>query len=376
MKNHQSVGYTGGGSTLRNLAMERFGRSKRASSYDRSGGNSDYIWLAPGETTAIAELEGAGCIQHIWVTLASKEEHYLRKLILRMFWDGEPHPSVEVPIGDFFGMGHAQTKNFNSAPLQMSPEDGKAMNSWFAMPFADGARIEVHSDADDHVRMYYYVDYESLDALPEGNLRFHACWNREIATEGIDDATVSNEYYLYGGKNTTGEGNYVLMEAEGKGHYVGCHLNIHNRRYTDQHNWYGEGDDMIFIDGEAWPPSLHGTGTEDYFNTAWCPTQEVQSPYHGIIKGGGPNWSGKITLYRYHIEDPVLFEKSIKVTLEHGHNNHRSDDWSSTAYWYQTEPHKPFAPIADVNGRLPLPEELPRNMEEIALYHRRPGGES
>ena len=99
---------------------------------------------------------------------------------------------------------------------------------------------------------------------------------------------------------------------------------------------------MIFIDGEPWPPSLHGTGTEDYFNTAWCPTQEVCTPYHGIILGGGPNWSGKISLYRYHIEDPIIFKKSIKVTIEHGHNNHRSDVTPVPPYWYQAEPHLPF----------------------------------
>jgi hypothetical protein len=130
---------------------------------------------------------------------------------------------------------------------------------------------------------------------------------------------------------------------------------VHNLRITDQWNWYGEGDDMIFIDGEPFPPSLHGTGTEDYFNTSWCPDQEYSAPYHGITLPGGPNWSGKISLYRFHIEDPVCFRKSIRVTIEHGHNNHRRDDFSSTAYWYQSEPHKPF----DI---LPVSERLPENL--------------
>ncbi len=116
---------------------------------------------------------------------------------------------------------------------------------------------------------------------------------------------------------------------------------------------------MIFIDGEPWPPSLHGTGTEDYFCTAWCPQQEFQTPYYGIILGGGPNWSGKVTLYRYHIVDPITFNESIRVTIEHGHANHRSDDYSSTAYWYQTEPHVPFAPLPPVEERLPLPDIKP-----------------
>jgi hypothetical protein len=142
------------------------------------------------------------------------------------------------------------------------------------------------------------------------------------------------------------------LEATGRGHYVGCVLNIHNLRDTTEWNWYGEGDDMIFIDGEAWPPSLHGTGTEDYFNTAWCPTQTYHAPYHGITLPGGDNWGGQISLYRFHIEDPVPFERSIRVSIEHGHANKRSDDYSSVAYWYQAEPHEPFD-LAPVEQRAP-----------------------
>ena len=127
---------------------------------------------------------------------------------------------------------------------------------------------------------------------------------------------------------------------------------------TSKWDWPGEGDDMIFIDGESWPPQLHGTGTEDYVNMAWCPTQEYHAPYHGIILPGKDNWKDKITYYRYHIQDPVMFEKSVRVTIEHGHNNHRSDDWSSTAYWYQTEPHKEFPKLLEVEERLPYYEEI------------------
>jgi hypothetical protein len=147
----------------------------------------------------------------------------------------------------------------------------------------------------------------------------------------------------------------VILDGPGGGHYVGCNLNIHNLRSTqpEAFDWYGEGDDMIFVDGEPFPPSLHGTGTEDYFGTAWAPTQTYSSPYHGITLGGGPNWSGKSSLYRFHVEDPVRFERSIRVTIEHGHANRRSDDYSSTAYWYQAEPHQPFPPLADVGARLP-----------------------
>lgn len=353
---------------IHSLSKVRDGRTKRESSYDRSGGNKDFYTLRPGNKLEICDIKGAGCIRHIWMTMASfdeaQEEYLPRKVIIRMYWDGEESPSVEAPIGDFFGLGHGITKNFSSACLMMSPEDGKSFNCYFPMPFSSGARIEVEGQIEKDAKFYFYIDYEEYDSLPDDELRFHAKWERQCPTDGVSHKDMDNAYYEFGGKNTTGDGNYVILDAEGKGHYVGCNFNVHNLRLTREWNWYGEGDDMIFIDGEKWPPSLHGTGTEDYFNTAWCPQQEVCTPYHGIILGGGPNWSGKISTYRYHILDPILFDKSIRVTVEHGHNNHRSDDISSTAYWYQREPHRIFTPILPVKARLPLPDILPINEEE------------
>ncbi|WFB56168.1 glycoside hydrolase family 172 protein [Paenibacillus sp. BR1-192] len=350
---------------LFSLSRKRSGKRKRESSYDRSGGNKDYFSIQPGDLTEICSIPGAGAITHIWMTMATDapaEELYLpRKIVLRMYWDQETEPSVEAPIGDFFGMGHGLTKNYTSAALMMSPEDGKAFNSFFRMPYGNGARITIESEAEHPIKFYFYVDYESYDKLPEEELRFHAQWHRENPTDGIADHGVDNAFYEFGGKNTTGSGNYVILDAVGKGHYIGCNFNVHNLRDTREWNWYGEGDDMIFIDGEPWPPTLHGTGMEDYFNTAWCPQQEVCTPYHGIIMGGGPNWSGKISTYRYHILDPIMFDSSIKVTIEHGHNNHRSDDISSTAYWYQAEPHRSFPKLPKVDKRLPMPDTKPLN---------------
>jgi Protein of unknown function (DUF2961) len=352
------------GSSLRDLPRLRSARRRRASSWDRTGGNDDRLTIGPGEQANLAEIRGAGCINHIWITIANEhmdrtpaaeEPDFLRKILLKMYWDGEEEPSVLVPVGDFFGVGHARATNFVSSPLQMSPKDGKSLNSFFHMPFASGARIEAVSELErEKIFFYYYVDYEEFEELEEGLGRFHAQWRRENPCDGVEEGNQSNEEFEFGGENASGEGNYAILEAEGRGHYVGCVLNVHNLRETNRWNWYGEGDDMIFIDGEAWPPSLHGTGTEDYFNTAWCPQQEYSAPYHGITLGGADNWSGQVSLYRFHVEDPITFERSIRVTIEHGHANKRSDDYSSVAYWYQAEPHKPFT-ILPVEQRVPRP---------------------
>jgi hypothetical protein len=349
--------------SMDNIMIARNSKRLRVSSYDKTGGNDDRIYIQPGETRVLADLKGSGVITHIWMTHMNAgffpETNSLRKSVLRFYWDGETNPSILAPLGDFFGMGHGICKNFVSAPLQMSPEDGKALNSWWPMPYGNGARLEIVNECDTTLILYYYVDYEEMDSLPPDMLRFHALWHREMPTNGIDpEQFADHQGWCFGGENKDGEQNYVLFNAIGKGHYCGCNINIHNLNPSDAWDWPGEGDDMIFIDGEAWPPRLHGTGTEDYVNMAWCPTQEYCAPFHGLILGGKANWKGKITYYRYHIQDPVMFEKSIKVTIEHGHANHRSDDWSTTAYWYQTEPHLPVDPILPVSKRLPMPDNF------------------
>jgi hypothetical protein len=341
------------GGPLRSLVQLRNARSCRSSSYDRSGGNEDYVWIQPAESHVLLKTDGPGCITHIWMTTAADDPEHLRKLVLRMWWDGEVDPSVEVPLGDFFGSAHAETTNFSSLPLCLSPQNGRGLTCYFQMPFSTQARIEVENDCDVPVRLYFYVDYEQYIRLADDLGRFHAQWRRENPCDGITPEGMNFEDYQYSGTNESGEGNYVILDAEGVGHYVGCHLDIFNLTATRGRNWYGEGDDMIFIDGEAFPPSLHGTGTEDYFNTAWCPQERFESPYFGITQPGGPNWAGKISLYRFHIEDPIYFLKSIRVTIEHGHANRRRDDFASTAYWYQAEPHKPFPPLPKVSDRLP-----------------------
>lgn len=374
-------------SPLRGLAKLRTVKTRRFSSYDRTGGNDDRLHIEPGTTVTIAEWAGAGIVTHIWSTLACKSPRFLRKVVFRAYWDGEEHPSIECPIGDFFGMGHAQTRNYASLPLQASPEDGKAFNCYFPMPFGSHMKMTITNEAEDDVLFYYYVDLELHDELEEGLGRFHAQFRMD-RPRGRSEAGLTNEQVLFGGANVDGADNYTLLDAEGHGHYVGCLFSVYSLRRSPAWDWYGEGDDMFFIDGEpgisvpdgvrkldprlgapspvieprgesspgandAWPPTLHGTGTEDYFNTAWCPTQEYSAPYHGIIAGGGSNWSEPVTLYRFHIEDPVIFQKKLRVTIEHGHANARADELSSVAFWYQSEPHKPFPDLPSARERMP-----------------------
>jgi len=145
---------------LGDIAKLKDHKRRRFSSYDRTGGNRDFLEVPAGETKNLAEMDDAGCIKHIWVTIRTNEEWYLRKLVLKMYWDGEENPSVEVPIGDFFGIGHGITHNYVSTPLQMSPEDGKAFNCWWPMPYSKGAKITIENQGEKTVTaFYYYVGY-------------------------------------------------------------------------------------------------------------------------------------------------------------------------------------------------------------------------
>jgi hypothetical protein len=243
------------------------------------------------------------------------------------------------------------------------------------MPFAAGARFEVVNQGERERILFFYIDYEEHRAIDADLARFHAWWNRINPTAGtareqgytrrdygLDDRRPVGAGFGVDGPwkepNLSGARNYVILEVRGKGHYVGCNLNIDvfERQVND---WYGEGDDMIFIDGELWPPRLHGTGTEDYFCTAFCPKQEYSAPYHGITVYSGNEawpWGGRNSLYRFHIEDPIRFERSIRVTIETGHNNALANDYSSTAYWYQVGRTDPLPSLAPVEERIPRPD--------------------
>jgi hypothetical protein len=341
--------------TLLGLTELRDGvKSRRVSSFDRTGGNNDRLEdIADGDKRTLFEVDGAGMITHIWITIAPPPPEMSRNdIILRMYWDGEKGPSVESPIGPFFGQGWDESYDFASYPLAAGPRDGRALVCYFVMPFSKGARIEVENDTGQAIRaFYYYVDYVELETLPSGTARFHAWYNHEL-TEALPDG--ENEWSLLGpqGENTTGDDNYLVADIRGKGHYVGVNYYVQ----SPSPMWYGEGDDMFFIDGEAWPPSLHGTGTEDYFNTSWSPKTKFSHPYYGYGRVNDDiGWLGRTHVYRFHITDPVFFEKSLRFSIEHGHNNNLTLDLATVAYWYQSEPHRPFPPMIGREERKPRP---------------------
>jgi len=318
---------------LSNLGKSQDYISRRVSSYDRSGANRDSLAIEPGATAVLAEIAGPGAIHHIWVTIAA-EPFYGRKLVLKMYWDGEAASSVEAPVGDFFGVGHGLNRNFSSLSINCS-SDGRAKNCYWYMPFRRSARITVTNEGNRPVAaFYYYIDYRAVPELAESTPTFHAQYRQ--ATPCMADQ------------------NYLLLEAEGHGHYVGCNLSVLQRAM----GWWGEGDDMIFVDGET-TPSLHGTGSEDYFSDAWGMRENENLFYGCPLQEEDFQPGSKATVYRFHIPDPIPFRKSIRVTIEHGHANDRADNFSSVAYWYQTEPHRPFPALPSVEERLPYALEPP-----------------
>lgn len=322
---------------LDDLPRLKSGRLIQVSSYDTTGGNNDRINLKPGAKALIADLTGPGMITRIWVTIDSRDPHFLRRIVLRMFWDDELNPSVEVPIGDFFGTGF-EYKHYHSQFFGMT---SGGYFCYLPMPFNRRARIEIENQTGQELyAFYYHISYQKSEKPLEGDVAyFHCQWRREPRTDS--------------------KSNYLILEADGHGHFVG--LNMSMQGY-DGNLWYLEGDEMVFVDGEK-APSIHGTGIEDYFNSGWYFNRgEFASPYHGLILKNDS--LSRIAAYRFHVGDAIPFERSLRFTIEHGHANEEIADFSSTAFWYQKEPHKPFPPLLKPGMRIPLRVTVPNGTLE------------
>jgi D-arabinan exo alpha-(1,3)/(1,5)-arabinofuranosidase (non-reducing end) len=328
------------------------GRSRMVSSYDKGGGNRDYYSVEPGETITLADLKGSGVINRQWFTIRNRDPLLLRKAVLRYSWDDEKHPSVETPFGDFFGCGFAEYRHHTA---QMQGMTSGGFHSYWPMPYSDAAHIELVNLCDEPItHLYFNIQYQETEEVAP--TRFHAQWRRE--------------------NPTTLDENYILLDAEGAGHYVGCLLNMQS--YVKGSLVFLEGDEMIYIDGET-DPSINGTGTEDYFQGAWYFTHgKFSAPFHGLTLFDREN--AKVSAYRHHVPDPISFKESIKVTIEHCHGNMLQEDYSSLAYWYQTEPHKSWNQFEDAKLLEPLPDvpgylmtellaDTPENIERRKVLH-------
>lgn len=341
-------------SPLGQLAVRRHYQTLRSSSFDRAGGNHDFRKLDAGATMDILKVAGPGMVTHIWFTINSHEEYHLKKLVLRAYWDGENQPSVEVPLGDFFGLGLGDYFLYQSALTSVASI--KALNAYFPMPFAKSAHITLANEGGRPAdSVYFNVDFVSFQEMPSEMVYFHAQYRQASPCKGWTAEWQSGgEASINEKKNLSGEGNYVFLDARGSGHFVGVtHAVLQN-----QDGWWGEGDEMILVDEDE-TPVITGTGTEDYYNGAWNFGGVTGAQPFSYLHNGAPyivspeRVGGRYCLYRWHLESPVTFEKSIKVTIEHGHANHRSDSFFSTAYWYQTEPHISFPALPNVRDRIP-----------------------
>lgn len=293
---------------------------------------SPSVHIGGCSTFTLAEINEPGIIQHIWLTC---HPNSWRFLILRMYWDGEDTPSVEVPVGDFFCNGWCERSNVNSLPVAVNPAGG--MNSYWTMPFRKSARLTLENLSDEDVVVYYQIDYSVTD-VPADVGYFHSQWHRKNPLE-------YKEVYT------------IVKDIKGRGHYVGTYL----AWQSNNTGWWGEGEIKFYMDGDDEFPTICGTGTEDYFGGAWNWEQPkgeyglYSTPFlgmHQVIKPDGLYRSQqRFGMYRWHIMDPIRFEKDLRVEIQAlgwrsgGRYLPLQDDISSVAFWYQDEPHNPFIPL-------------------------------
>ena len=296
------------------------------------------ITLEAGAITQLADVEGPGVVQHIWITV--KPEAY-RDTVLRFFWDGEQTPSVEVPLGDLFCNGHGLRYNVSSLPVAVNPSGG--FNCYWPMPFRQRAQITIENQRQEPVTGFFYqITYAQTEVASRAAC-FHAQWRRSMTTREHP------EHLILGG-------------VRGQGHYVGTFL-----AWTQLSNgWWGEGEVKFYLDGDTDYPTICGTGTEDYFGGAWCfgcgqdpaAAEPYSTPFLGYpLCHLKPGEVPRHALYRWHMLDPIRFQRDIRVTIQalgwwpDGTYQPLTDDVSSVAYWYQAEPHAPFPELPPIHER-------------------------
>jgi len=301
--------------------------------------NNDSKRLNAGKTLTLLDADGPGMVTHFWITIADSEYGWPRLLRLRVYYDGAKSPSVDVPLGDFFAVGHGKEKDVNSLMVRNTSQ-GRAKNCYWQMPYLKHITMTLTNEGERPAAMtYWQMDYRKYRSLPKDVLYFHALYRQELPA-------ISGR-------------NYTLLDTKGRGKYVGTVMSV----ITNEDQWFGEGDDWFYVDGEK-EASLAGTGTEDFFSDAWG-LQDQQSLYTGTTASGGFTMGDRASAYRWQIVDPIPFEKSLHAEIEHEgwtakpdgsvHSSfeERPDDFTSVAFWYQT-PFRTDLPEVPI-GRARLP---------------------
>lgn len=290
------------------------------------------ITLPKKQITSLASVEGPGRIQHIWITADPKS---YRDCVLRFYWDGEPTPSVEVPLGDFFAEGHGVRYNVDSLMVAVNPSGG--FNSYWPMPFRKSAKITVENQSSENIEGFFYQITYALESVSEQQGYFHAQWRRTMTTREHPE--------------------HVLLDGvEGQGQYVGTFLAWEQL----SNGWWGEGEIKFYMDGDKQNPTINGTGTEDYFGGAWGFGANYSAPFSGYpYSGGKAGEVPKHSLYRWHVPDPIRFRHDLRVTIQalgwwpDEKFQPLTDDIASVSYWYQLEPHRPFPAFPSRDQRTP-----------------------
>ena len=341
----QSAPAGSGSPTLPLYARAMSHRSLKQGSFDKTGGNRDFWNIPTGGTLEVFNQQGPGVITHIWVTISARSGDHLKELVLRGYWDGNAKPSVEAPIGDFFGLNLNSYFNYQSEYLACSP--GRSLNCYFAMPYRRSARFTVENQGKQEVGSFYSnIDYMTVPSLPGDALYFHAQYRQQSPCVPV----------TFGGPkiNLDGAKNYTYCETRGRGHLMGCTLGV----LQNANGWWGEGDEMIFVDDET-KPLITGTGSEDYFLGSWDfggrdgATPFAHSMYGAPLIVNAERTGGRYCCYRWHGDNPVTFNSYMKHMMEHGHANDRGDNFFSVGYWYQDQPYTEFPPLPEVVARIP-----------------------
>ena len=313
---------------LGGLPLERSGAAAHAGSWDRHWRNYDFRSLAPGHRLVLLHYRGAGVVRHFWCTFTGGQP-ILCQAILRMYWDGEKHPSVRVPLGAFFGVGFGQQVNYESAPLE---ETSGGNNCWWPMPFHKSAYWTLTNESKETISAFYWnINFDTYRSLPSRLLEFHALWRQE---------------------NPVPRGkNYLILDTTGRGQYVGTALFMQGLAKGLGLSFL-EGNPVVYIDGRR-RPAIVGTGTEDYFCSGWYfATGPYSAPYHGCLLKQPIRQ--RVSAYRWNILDPIPFHRSIKFTIQVGPMDNIPAAYASVAYWYQTQPHPVYPPLPPPASLLPV----------------------